>query len=70
MGVGTDKSIFGKAFQNNAWSLDWTSLGGLFTSAPSAACWGPQKIDLFSKGIDDALWHNYWGEQGAQSWAA
>jgi hypothetical protein len=41
----------------------WESLGGTITSAPTAASWGPNRIDVFAMGKDNALWH-YWYEPG------
>lgn len=33
----------------------WTSLGGRIASAPDAASWGPNRIDVFVRGTDDHL---------------
>lgn len=41
------------------WS-GWESLGGTLTSAPAAVSWGPNRIDVFVKGTDNALWHKWW----------
>jgi len=38
----------------------WTSLGGGLTSAPDAASWGTNRADVFIRGNDSALWHNFW----------
>jgi len=39
-------------------SATWTSLGGLFTSGPAVASWGPNRLDVFGRGDDNALWTN------------
>ncbi len=36
------------------------NLGGTLKSAPAAASWGPNRLDLFVRGADDALWHKWW----------
>jgi len=42
------------------WS-DWMDLGGQLTSEPAAVSWGPNRIDVFARGTDNALWHIYRG---------
>jgi serine/threonine protein kinase len=34
--------------------------GITFTLAPAAVSWGPDRIDLFGRGSDGAIYHNYW----------
>ncbi len=34
--------------------------GIVFTVAPAAVSWGANRIDVFSRGADNALYHNYW----------
>ena len=41
------------------WS-GWEDLGGVLTSAPAAASWQPNRLDVFAKGQNNALWHIYW----------
>ena len=46
-------------------SSAWESLGGTTTSAPAAVSWGPNRIDVFARGTDSALWHKWF----AGSWS-
>jgi hypothetical protein len=66
---GTDGGIWHKWF-DGTWS-DWQPLGGPVTPGgdgangdPSAAGWGPGRIDLFVPGKDGALYHR-WYDGGA-----
>jgi|GEM_PF-3285765 serine/threonine protein kinase len=34
--------------------------GITFTIAPAAVSWGPNRVDVFGRGSDGALYHNYW----------
>jgi hypothetical protein len=43
--------------QGQAWT-GWNSLGGVYTSPPSAVSWGPGRIDVFMLGQNHALFHN------------
>ncbi len=42
-----------------AWGA-WESLGGVCTSPPAVVAWGPNRLDAFVKGTDNALWHKWW----------
>ncbi|MGW5667374.1 hypothetical protein, partial [Micromonospora sp. NPDC003776] len=55
---GTDNALYHKWY-DNGWS-DWESLGGVLTSAPAAASWGSDRIDVFVGGADEAMWHKWW----------
>src|SRR5687768_16472222 len=46
----------------------WESLGGIITSAPAAACWGPNRIDCFALGTDNAIWHRWWDGAAWHGW--
>ena len=35
----------------------YENLGGLLTSGPAVCSWGPGRLDVFSRGPDNALWH-------------
>lgn len=47
--------------------VGWESLGGVITSDPAAVSWGPQRLDVFARGTDDALWHR-WFDHGWHDW--
>jgi len=38
-------------------STGWQFLGGSLTSSPAAASWGPNRLDVFARGQDAALYH-------------
>jgi spore germination protein YaaH len=42
----------------------WESLGGVLTSGPTAAAWGPNRLDVFGRGADGQLWHR-WRDGGS-----
>jgi hypothetical protein len=49
------------------WS-SWEDLGGVVTSAPASVSWGgSDRVDVFARGMDYAMWHTAW--DGSQ-WAA
>jgi hypothetical protein len=48
----------------------WTSLGGIGTSGPGASSWGATHTDVFVRGLDGKLYHNWFNGtswQGYQS---
>ena len=42
-----------------AWS-GWEDLGGVIVSGARVASWGPDRLDVFVRGTDNALWHKWW----------
>jgi Papain-like cysteine protease AvrRpt2/Repeat of unknown function (DUF346) len=50
-----------------AWG-GWESLGGVLLSPPPAVCWGPDRIDAFAVGTDNALWHRWWDGASWGGW--
>ncbi len=38
----------------------WESLGRTLTTAPGVCSWGPNRLDVFVGGVDNALWHKVW----------
>ena len=44
---------------SDEWS-DWENLGGALTSAPAVSSWQPNRLDVFVRGTDNALYHKYW----------
>ena len=50
------------------WS-SWENLGGVLTSAPSAVSRGSQnRIDVFTRGSHNALWHKWWTGSSWSGW--
>ena len=43
--------------------MDWESLGGVLTSQPGVSSWSEDRLDVFVRGTDSALWHK-WYENG------
>jgi hypothetical protein len=43
-----------------AWG-GWESLGGVIPSGPDCVAWGPNRLDCFAPGTDNALYHRWWG---------
>ncbi|MEG2539289.1 MAG: sialidase [Clostridium sp.] len=41
------------------WS-GWEDLGGILTSAPAACSFAKNRIDVFARGTDKAMWHKWW----------
>ena len=46
----------------------WESLGGVITSTPNAVSWGPNRLDIFARGTDSALWHRWWNGSSWGGW--
>jgi hypothetical protein len=49
------------------WS-QWEDLGGILTSAPAVASWQPNRLDVFARGQNQALWHKYWNGARWSEW--
>ena len=50
------------------WSGTWEDLGAVIKGAPAVASWGPNRLDVFARGLDDALWHNAWNGSAWSGW--
>ena len=35
-------------------------MGGICSSPPRVTAWGPNRLDLFVRGTDHALYHKWW----------
>ena len=44
------------------------NLGGVLTAQPAACSWGPNRIDVFGRGTDSALWHKAWVGSAWSGW--
>jgi len=56
-----------KWWDGHNWS-QWENLGGGLTSAPTAACWGHNRIDTFVRGTDMAMHHKWWDGHNWSQW--
>jgi spore germination protein YaaH len=65
---GSAPELWNELSTKFATTTPWQSLGGVLTSAPSAASWGPSRSDVVVGGVNNALWHG-WRDGGAwQGW--
>ncbi|MBL8188544.1 MAG: exo-alpha-sialidase [Acidobacteria bacterium] len=46
----------------------WKSLGGIITTSPAVASWERDRLDVFVRGIDSYLYHNF-STDGGRTWA-
>ncbi len=44
------------------------NLGGRVSSAPAAVVRGEHGVDLFAKGMDNAIWHKWWDGRNWSDW--
>lgn len=55
-------------------SGQWVGFGedlqGILKGAPAVASWGPDRLDVFVRGTDDALWHNAWNGSNWSGWGS
>jgi hypothetical protein len=61
--IGTDGALYHKWWDGSAWGPSLTGYerqGGVCTSPPRAAAWGPNRLDVFVIGTDAALYHKWW----------
>lgn len=50
-----------------AWS-EWEDLGGVLTSAPAVSSWQANRVDVFARGQNLAMWHKYWSATRWSDW--
>jgi hypothetical protein len=50
------------------YGVPWYSLGGVLTSGPAVASWGVNRLDVFARGTDNALYHKAWDGTGWYGW--
>ena len=51
----------------SAWG-GWESLGGVILGGPDCVSWGPNRIDCFAKGTDNAMYHRWWDGAAWGGW--
>jgi IPT/TIG domain len=71
---GSDNELWHRSFAGDSsgagtWS-GWEPLGGAFgaSSEPGAVSWGRDRIDVFVRGTDSALWHRWWNATQWGGW--
>jgi hypothetical protein len=70
-GLGPDYVMYHQTLWNGtpAQNPQWTSLGGVFTSAPAAVAWQGQRIEVFGLGLDRAMYRKFWnGTTWSSQW--
>jgi hypothetical protein len=71
--LGSDGRIKNRSFVNEnvirgGWS-NWSDLGTQqFTAAPAIASWGSNHLEVFARGTDNRIWHN-WYRFGGGGWS-
>lgn len=56
-----------KYWNGRRWS-DWESLGGILESIPAVVSHASDRIDVYAKGTDSALWHLEWTGSQWKAW--
>jgi Repeat of unknown function (DUF346) len=44
------------------------ALNGVIKEDPGVCSWGPNRLDIFARGQDNALWHKYWNGSSWSEW--
>ncbi|HEX8703059.1 MAG TPA: M12 family metallopeptidase [Myxococcaceae bacterium] len=50
------------------YGVPWESLGGLLVESPSVASMGSGHLDVYVRGVDNALWHRYHANNAWSPW--
>lgn len=66
-GKGENGQLLHWWFKNGQWS-DREDLGGKLKGDPAAVSWGPHRIDVVVRGMDDCLWHRACKTSGRTEW--
>jgi hypothetical protein len=68
---GSNGALYQKTTTNggSSWS-NWSSLGGQLASGtgPAADARGPNSLDVFVQGTDNALWYTHWNGATWSAW--
>ena len=64
---GTDNAIYQKSYNGTQWS-NWETLGGTFTSGPSAGSLSPGTLHVQARGADNAVWQKSWSGTEWSAW--
>lgn len=67
--AGAFQQWYGNAQALNPGPIPWANanIGGELVSDPDVAAWGVNRLDVFGRGRDNALWHRAWN---GTSWGA
>ncbi|HYO59760.1 hypothetical protein [Archangium sp.] len=64
---GGDNAIWQKNWNGTVWS-NWETLGGTFTSGPSAGSLSPGTLRVQVRGTDNAIWQKSWSGTEWSAW--
>jgi len=57
----------GVSVQPYRW-IGWETLNGFLASKPTVVSWAPGRLDLFGRGLDNALWHRFYQNPNWSAW--
>jgi hypothetical protein len=60
--VAEDNTLWHRVWTGSTWS-HWETLGGYLTEAPAAVSWDANRIDVFARGTDNAIYQTLWRPQ-------
>ena len=69
--AGTPCQSFGSGYQAHLQSVPpsgWERVGASMTSAPAVTSWGTNRLDVFARGQDLALYHTWWDGTSWHPW--
>lgn len=57
--------LYHKWWEGSRWGpgplrTDWMSLGGIIAGNPACAAWAPGRLDVFARGLDGGIYHQWW----------
>ncbi|OHD13184.1 MAG: hypothetical protein A2Y34_02085 [Spirochaetes bacterium GWC1_27_15] len=67
--LGSDKALWVKYFDGYNWTA-WKSLGGNWTSAPSAILMPNGTISVYVRGTDNAIWNSSYNGSVCDNWSS
>jgi len=50
------EAVWHRSWGGNGWTIEDVR-GGISTSDPAAASWGPNRLDVFCRGLNNHMWH-------------
>ena len=62
-----DSEFAASVYPRSGWR-GWESLGGGLTSDPTVSSWAGNRLDVFARGTDNALWHKWWDGAAWRGW--
>jgi len=58
-----------RVYSGDEWIAYWEISGGFrTTTSPAIASWGPGRLDVFSRGENNALWHKWFANGAWHAW--